>query len=254
MAERKFGTKEWSDVSVNIQVGCRHDCVYCYAREIALRYGRIKCAEDWKNPVVRNFELGKRRKKESGVIMYPTTHDLHFEEIELHVQVLKNLLISGNQVLIVSKANVLSIKKIVEELSQWKEQLELRVTIGAFDDAILSAWEPGAPKFEERFESLKFAHKAGWKTSVSIEPMLDAENIEQLVSKLESFVTETIWIGKLNKIDARCNDATFEMKQKIRLGQTDKKILDIVEKLRGNLKIRWKESVVEVLDRFGVVA
>ena len=32
------GTKEWSNVSINIAKGCYHNCGYCYARKIATRY------------------------------------------------------------------------------------------------------------------------------------------------------------------------------------------------------------------------
>jgi len=34
------GTQEWAASNVNIQDGCEHDCLYCYAKIMAIRYKR----------------------------------------------------------------------------------------------------------------------------------------------------------------------------------------------------------------------
>ena len=43
------GTKEWADRNHNLQTGYEHDCAYCYAGAMAVRFGRCKAA-DWKEP------------------------------------------------------------------------------------------------------------------------------------------------------------------------------------------------------------
>ena len=34
------GTLEWACRTFNICLGCKHDCWYCYAKSIAIRFGR----------------------------------------------------------------------------------------------------------------------------------------------------------------------------------------------------------------------
>ncbi len=78
-----------------------------------------------------------------------------------------------------------------------KDRLEIRFTIGADSNRILSLWEPGAPKFEERFAALWYAHAFRFATSISIEPILDMRNVDRLIEKLRPCVTGEIWLGKM---------------------------------------------------------
>ena len=56
----KTGTREWSEHSRNIFIGCAHNCRYCYAAEMAVRYGRIKSRADWPKMVI-NFDVPDTR-------------------------------------------------------------------------------------------------------------------------------------------------------------------------------------------------
>jgi DNA repair photolyase len=40
------GTQEWAASNVNIQDGCEHDCRYCYAKTMAIRFKRAT-AKSW---------------------------------------------------------------------------------------------------------------------------------------------------------------------------------------------------------------
>jgi DNA repair photolyase len=68
------------------------------------------------------------------------------------------------------------------------------------DDGILSFWEPNAPKYEERKVCLAYARNRGFRTSVSMEPMLDTPNIESMIKDLDPLVSEDIWLGTMNHI------------------------------------------------------
>ena len=80
----------------------------------------------------------------------------------------------------------------------------------------------GAPKFEERMASLVYAHQHGFKTSVSVEPMLDSKNIVHLFQVLKPHVTDSIWIGKLNHIRQRVVIETAEDEQQVDIIENDK--------------------------------
>lgn len=247
---RISGTKEWSVESVNIIKGCPHRCRYCYARSRAVDYRQCPSHEAWGTEYheLRVAELKKRRKLVDGRVMFPTTHDITPEFLEPCIGILTNLLAAGNDVLIVSKPHLDCIKAVCRRLAMFREQVLFRFTIGAKDDRILSYWEPGAPSFRERRASLQHAHGEGFATSVSCEPLLDADNVVELFHTLEPFITDTIWIGKMNEINRRVQPGTDPAEiERIKRGQADHRIREIYAALKGQPKVRWKESYKAVL-------
>jgi DNA repair photolyase len=153
-------------------------------------------------------------------------------------------------VLVVSKPHLVCIQRICEEFTQYKDRILFRFTIGAYDNAVLAFWEPGAPTFEERLACLQLAHRSGFRTSVSAEPMLDAPNVVNLFHKLAPFVTDSIWIGKLNRARANIWDRSPEVEaaiQRIEANQADDKIRGIYQALKDEPLVRWKESVKKVI-------
>jgi len=243
------GTREWSEVSKNCFRGCSNNCRYCYSRyDQVIRYKRVKMA-DWPNMILTGA-IDKKHPKYDGTVMFPTTHDITQETLLPCIVFLHNLLRAGNEVLVVSKPDPECIKTICNLFSQYKEQILFRFTIGAMDDRILSYWEPNAPHFKDRLESLGWAYDAGYQTSVSIEPMLESRRIGMLIYQIEDYVTETIWIGKMNDIDRRVEIETIEDAERvneIKAGQTDERILAVFEMLKDNQKIRWKDSIKKVV-------
>jgi DNA repair photolyase len=111
---------------------------------------------------------------------------------------LGNILKAGNDVLVVTKPHLEAIKKICDLLPQYKDRILFRFTIGSIDTSVLKFWEPNAPAFEERLESLKHAFHSGYSTSVSCEPMLD-EQMDNLIEAILPYVTDSIWLGKMNQ-------------------------------------------------------
>ena len=245
---RISGTKEWSVQSVNCLTGCSHDCRYCYARANALRFGRITSADQWRTPQVRQREIDKRRTRAPGRVMFPSTHDILPDFLEPCLAVLRNLLAAGNEVLLVSKPHLACIEAICQQCQAWRSQVVFRFTIGARRDDLLAYWEPGAPGYGERLASLQYAYGAGYQTSVSCEPLLDADDAVGLFDELEPWVTDTIWLGKMNQIASRVIAGTSRKAiQRIEAGQTPERIRGIYQALQDRPKVRWKESYKAVL-------
>jgi hypothetical protein len=195
------GTKEWSASSENCYEGCSNNCWYCYARADASRFNRREPGE-WeqeKQKALKNY--GKRK----GVVMFPTTHDITISNLDHCLETLHRILKPGNQVLIVSKPNVACIDELCRSLRNYQEQILFRFTIGSMYDKTLKFWEPGAPNFHDRVQSLRLAHRWAYKTSVSMEPMLDhtVSDILGQVAFLQDFVTDAIWLGRANNLAAR---------------------------------------------------
>lgn len=70
---------------------------------------------------------------------------------------------------------------------------------------------------------------------------------------VEPYVSDTIWLGKLNRgVSSRgmtkADAARLEVAKKtLREGQNDSNILALVAKLKNNPKIRWKDSIKDVI-------
>lgn len=263
MEKRKFGTREWAKVNLNIQKGCHHGCRYCYACYNAIkRYKWFNSRDEWmKNIRLRYDKVTARPRKVDGRIMYPTQHDICPEFIEEHIKFLRRWLLAKNDILLVMKPHFYSVYRICRDLKEFRNHITFRFTISSSDDRILSFWEPGAPKFKERLDALRYArHNAHFTTSVSMEPQLDtAERTVILASSFLKDVDDSIWIGKMNFAESRIR-ALNERDMNLNWGekewrlyslifseQTDEKVEWIHSQLDGFPKIRWKDSIKKVL-------
>jgi DNA repair photolyase len=196
-----FGTREWADRSENCLNGCSHDCRYCYAKAMAVWAGR-NTSQNWKNETLKPNILGKEFRKFKGKIMFPSAHDITPAHLDDCIVYLEHMLRPGNKVTIVSKPHLDCVKAICQGFAWYKDKILFRFTIGSSNSNILKFWEPNAPDFAERLESLKYAFSEGFQTSVSCEPMLD-DNIGDVIDQVSPFVTDSIWLGKMNQLSTR---------------------------------------------------
>jgi len=245
-----YGTREWAVRSVNCCDGCSHDCLYCYAKYMAARRPKNRIPVDrWSEERIRQKDVNRDHRYREGRTMFPSSHDITPTNFDACFSVLKKLLESGNQVIVVLKPHLEIVQRLCRELEPFKQQILFRFTITATDDKILSFWEPNAPRYEERKTALKLAFDAGFKTSVSVEPMLDSERIDELVEDLSPYVNDAVWIGKMNhlwRISIQGDGGKGEI-ERIKAGQTDERIWAIYNRHKHNPKIKWKESIKKVV-------
>lgn len=244
------GTREWAVAEINCCRGCHHGCRYCYARYDAVERKGLVTEEEWESCRILEAEVIREHPLYSGQVMFPTAHDIVPENLNACIQVLQNLFDVGNRVLVVSKPNLASVRRICKEFYKFRNRLLFRFTITARNSKILQFWEPGAPGFSERKSCLKYAFDKGFETSVSVEPMLDTADVVPMVQELLPYISHSIWLGKMNKIKERVNQDSDKMRteiERIRQGQSDEKMWELYRALRLYDKVRWKESVKEVL-------
>jgi len=127
---RITGTREWADYNVNCIFGCYNDCRYCYAKNIAKRFGRAT-DETWKNMRVNLKKVEKDYGKKSGRVMFPSSHDIidDSEILDACFTVLSNLLDNGNEVLVTSKPRLNVIRQIISKFENFQENIQFRFTI-----------------------------------------------------------------------------------------------------------------------------
>lgn len=247
------GTKEWAEVTENICRGCANNCLYCYAAHNANRF-KLRNREQWARE-----ELTKRASITSypardGVVMFPSSHDITLFNLHAYLRVARLILEKGNSLLIVSKPRRECIWSLLSELHEYKEQILIRFTIGTVHENLSRFWEPGAPLPMERISCLAMACGEGFATSVSIEPMLGgSKGAMSVVEVVREYVTETIWIGKMNKarlrVDMRVPENAAAV-ERIEAMQDDREIVKLYMAYRNDPSIRWKDSIKEVVARW----
>lgn len=251
MSKKKVrGTYEWASHNANCAVGCSHNCHYCYARTKVIRSGK-RTPETWKNESLIPEAFSKKITKRKGTVMFPTLHDITAFNLPGCAVYLERLLLVGNKVLIVSKPHYECIRFLCNAFVPYKDQILFRFTIGSADDNVLSFWEPSAPCYSERIDSLVHACSSGHQTSVSCEPMLD-DNIHKVITDASPFVSDAIWLGKANKLIERltvngASDDVLKRAVSLMQSQSDEKIKELYERYKDNPKIKWKESIKEIV-------
>jgi DNA repair photolyase len=251
LIKKAFGTNEWASRTKNFIKGCSNNCKYCYGKAMAVQYGRCT-PDDWPNEVVDMKKLKVVPRKTPGRIMFPSTHDITKSNVKDAVVFISNLFKNGNEILVVTKPDPTVIKTICDTFQDQKDQILFRFTIGSADNATLKFWEPNAPGFSERLDALEYAFQAGYKTSISSEPMLDT-NIDGIIEKCIEFITDAIWIGKPNKLLQRLkvngedDKFTIDAANELIAVQDDNWVLSLYQKHKDNPKIKWKSSMKKII-------
>ncbi len=251
------GFQEWAVASVNVSDGCANGCLYCYAQAINKRFKKNP-DKPWEVELIRTDKVEKNYPKYKGRVGIPSSHDITPGTLDAVITVLWKLVLALNDILVVSKPRLDCIKKICDEFVDYKDQFLFRFTISTMDTNLIKFWEPNAPLYEERKASLKYAYDSGFQTSVSMEPLLDSNNVLATIDDLAPYVTDSIWIGKMNRIpsmkDSKGNPpSAYEQGfiDKIRDGQTPERIKAIYKELQEYPdlfeKIKFKDSYKKIL-------
>lgn len=242
-----FGTGEWADSSRNCMIGCSNNCAYCYSRAKALKGGTVADRATWSIEKADDAEIAKHHSKLNGLVMFPTRHDTTPGNIQYNLPYLTGLLDAGNEVLFVSKANLECMKILCRDLAKYKSQLLIRVTIGSMHPKLCKFWERNAPSPQERLLALQHANEAGFETSVSMEPILHGvEDAVETFKAVEPFVTEKIWVGAMNSVEARVdltNDNFKMAAADLKKLQSKSELVRLYNALKDQPKVLWKESI-----------
>ena len=249
------GTKEWAETNFNFQKGCRNDCVYCYAKATAIRFGTAT-AESWKEPVIsipEHYPHGKS-------VLFPSSHDISSANVNAAIDCLTGLLKKDNRILIVTKAQASAVNSIIRAmespaLSSYKDKVSFRVTMGTADEVLLRRFEPGAPDFHERFMALRSLFMAGFKTSVSAEPLLGGvDTFNDLYLRVKRYVTDTVWVGVMNmprqriRINTR-NTFDESIIDWIIKRQSPDEMYRLYLKYRDDEMVSFKDSIINIVKK-----
>lgn len=246
------GVNEWADSVLNISTGCSNDCIYCYAACNAAKKGSIDRKEWNKEQINHNIVIPQYKK--DSVVMFPSEHDITYNNLNECTETLLQILKQDCKILIVSKPRLDCIVHLVNKLQDYKDKILFRFTIGTMNAEKSKFWEPNAPLPLERVDALRYAFSNGFKTSISIEPMLEgALGTCSIILNISPYVTHSIWIGKMNRIRDRIDQTNSDYVQacnEIEEEQSDRNILLLVSMLKNHQKILWKDSIKKVIEKY----
>ena len=211
---------------------------------MAKRFGR-RTDGSWKEMEIREDIIHKSFKRLPSRVMFPSTHDIFsFSPYkEACFTVLRKLLQSGNEILVTTKPRLTIIQEIDHQFVGYADQIQFRFTITSKRDDLLEFWEPNAPRFKERLDSLMYAFMRKYRTSVSIEPFLDYDPSE-LIETIEPYTTESIWIGRMNYIPRNnLSEEETHYYNAIRKNYETSHLRYVYDKVKQHPLVRIKDSV-----------
>jgi DNA repair photolyase len=192
--------REYAARAVNLFSGCDHGCAYCYApgathktreafyrasvRVCILRKLEADCASlagREIEPVLMSFTCDPYQNCEGGItrkaIEIFRRHNVPFQ--------------------ILTKGGM----RAARDFDLYSQRDVFASTLTFTDPVKSREWEPGAALPEDRFEAVRTAHRAGIKTWVSLEPVIDPAQSLEIIEIMHPYV-DLLKIGTWNH-DAR---------------------------------------------------
>jgi len=199
---------EYADFSINHVEGCAHGCRFpCYAMMMKKRCGIIKDYKDWIQPkIVANAlelldkEIPKYKHKIKFVHLCFSTDPFmcRYPEVsDLTLKIIERLNKDNIRCVVLTKGIY---PKYLIDTERYGGSNEYGITLVSLDKNFKEKFEPYSASYKDRIKSLKYLHKRGLKTWISMEPYPSSELIRQDLLKILrkiSFVDKIIF-GKLN--------------------------------------------------------
>lgn len=203
------------DYTLNPYSGCSFNCRYCYIR--GSKYGEhleMKTSVKANAPQLLEKQLRhKAQKGQYGIIVLASATDpyLHFEEeLELTRRLLKIIAFYRFPVHIITKSPLVERDfDILQQINngailpadlqgKLNHSAIITFSFSTVNDAIGAIFEPGAPPPSKRVEALQKAAQAGFKTGVSLMPLLPyitdtAEHLDEMYITLKQAGTQYIF-------------------------------------------------------------
>ena len=233
----KGKAKEYGDYAINIYTGCPHKCYYCFAPNVLhkVKDDFHKCIEPRKN-IVEETRKQIEREGITGKLIhlcftcdpYPKGYDsTPTREI---IKVLKD---SGNHVQILTKNGIDAMRDFdLLDSEDWFGVTYAGYGVEEFEKTPEA--EPNASTPYERLIALDIAHKQGIKTWVSAEPVLNNDDVLELM-RFEGGYIDLWKVGKLNYRPSDIDWGEFGRRAEHILRQRGKKYY-IKESLRAEMK------------------
>jgi DNA repair photolyase len=182
--------------TVNPYIGCRHACVYCYAKFMKRFTGHREPWGDFVDVKINAPELLARelKKKKRGRVWISGVCDAYQpleKKYRLTRQIVEILVVNDWPFTIQTKSPLV-IRDM--DLLQRAAECEVGFTITTADEKVRALFEPGAPPIAARVEVLATLRAAGISTFAMIAPLLPGceRLVELLIGKVDHVLVDRL--------------------------------------------------------------
>lgn len=203
----------YADYCLNHIEGCSHGCRYpCYAFINRKKAGHIKTYKEWRQPkIVLNAldildkEIPEYKGKIRSVYLCFSTDGFMFKNKDvrdLSLKVIDKLNENRIPCIVLTKG---ILPKELADRNSFSRNNEYGITLVSLEEDFRKQFEPNTASLKDRISSLKYLHKKGYKTWVSMLPYPPPSIIKQdlnRILKAVSFVNK-IFFGKLNYVQSQ---------------------------------------------------
>lgn len=196
-AKNILSKSEVYDYALNPYVGCRHACVYCYARFMKRFTGHREPWGEFVDVKVNAPELlaEEVKKKKAGRVWVSGVCD-PYQPLEKKYRLTGKcleILVDNGWAFTIQTKSALVLRDV--DIIKRAKDAEVGFTITTADEKIRNIFEPGASPSHERVKALEVLRSEGIKTFVMIAPILPGA--EGLVPLLKG-KTDHVLIDRLN--------------------------------------------------------
>lgn len=179
-----------ADYVMNQYVGCEHACTYCYAKFMC-KWKKHGKWGTWIEAKMNAPDLAKNKLVKGQVIMSSISDP--YQPVEKNLKLTRKLLKTldkNTDLEILTKSDL-----IIRDIDLFKKFKKIKVglTINTFDNKAKKIFEPIAPSYEKRINTLKILKNNGIKTYGFISPVIpELTDLELIISKSQKFVYDYI--------------------------------------------------------------
>ena len=175
--------------TVNLTMGCVHDCIYCYIRGYSQYPGQstVRVYRNTAQLIAR--ELDRKRNKPMAVYFSPSSDAFMpvKEVLDQAYQVMKLLLDRGIGIQFVTKGKVPEI--FLELFAKRPELVAGQVGLCTLNDALNDVIEPNAASASDRLDTLGHLVRIGVTTSLRADPLIHGvtdhdDNLDRLFARI----------------------------------------------------------------------
>jgi DNA repair photolyase len=191
--------------SLNCYVGCRHACVYCYARYMQRFHPHPESWGSFVDVKVNAPEalVKQLRRAQPGSVFVSSACDAYQPlERERHLTraCAEMLMHYGFEVHVLTKSAL-----VLDDIPIYSKgrRARIAVTITTPDESVARVWEPHASSVARRLDVLRQAKAAGLPTAVMFGPLLpgisdDDATLDALMKSAADLDVDLIWTDALN--------------------------------------------------------
>jgi len=191
---------EYSELALNLYLGCTHGCKYCYAPSCMMRKReeyhtkatyRKNVLDLLQKDLIEMAMVKDKRRVLLCFITDPYQGDYEFNQ--LTTQALSLFKSYNIPMQVLTKGGM----KAARDFHLYKKTDAYAATLTFYNEAKSAEWEPGAAPPQERIKSLRKAKEKGIETWASFEPVIDPRETMELFEATKD-VTDLYKIGKIN--------------------------------------------------------